>query len=252
MLNTILGEKVEMSQTFIQGTRVPVTKVKVGPCVVTQVKSQDKDGYWSVQLGYGSRKLKNITKAQQGHLKGAISDKKAPFFMREVKMTEKPEVAVGDKIVASTIFSEGDVIAVSGVTKGKGFAGVVKRWGFAGLPRTHGTAKKGRSPGSIGRGTTPGRVLKGKKMGGRMGGDLTTIKNLTIISVDDELGEVVLSGTIPGSRGTNLIITKIRAGKLSDLEEKTPVAQIQTPQEVDVKVEGAESEKKAESDKKEE
>ena len=216
-----------MSQAFVKGTRVPVTKIKAGPCVVTQIKTQDKDGYWSVQIGYGGRNIKNVTKAMQGHLKGAISDKKAPFFVREIKFTQKPEFKVGDRLQVSDIFSAGDVIGVTGTSKGKGFAGVVKKWGFSGLPRTHGTAKKGRSPGSIGRGTTPGRVLPGKKMAGRMGGNTVSVKNLVVVSIDEEANIVEVSGTVPGSRGTNLILTKIRAGKLSDLEEKTPVAQIQ-------------------------
>ena len=252
MLNTILGEKIEMGQTFIKGTRVPVTKIKVDTCVVTQIKTNNRDGYWAVQLGFGSKRIKNISKSMQGHLKGATNDKYAPFFMREARLVEEPTYKVGDKIKASDIFSAGDVVSVTGASIGKGFAGVVKRWGFSGLPRTHGTAKKGRSPGSIGRGTTPGRVLKGKKMGGRMGGNTTTIANLVVVAVKDNDNEILISGAVPGSRGSSLVIKKIRAGNLADLEEKTPVSQVQEgePQEADeAKPETAREENKEEQSK---
>lgn len=225
-MKTTLGEKVDMSQTFVKGTRVPVTRVKVGPCVVTGVKTLEKDGYWAVQLGFGVKRINTFSKPLQGHLKGATKDNKAPFFMREVRLAKKTDMNVGDEVKVADIFSVGDVVSVSGVTKGKGFAGVVKRWGFGGLPQTHGTAKKGRSPGSIGRGTTPGRVLRGKKMPGRMGTDLVTVKNLVVVAIDPEKQEMLISGSIPGRRGTNLMVRRLRAGNLAELEEKTPVAQV--------------------------
>lgn len=132
MINTILGTKKEMSQTFVQGYRVPVTKVLAGPCVVTQIKKMDKDGYWAVQIGFGSRRTKNISKALQGHLKGAVKENKAPRFLAEVRMEEEPKLNVGDIVAVADIFKAGDVISVVGTSKGKGFAGGVKRHHFCG------------------------------------------------------------------------------------------------------------------------
>lgn len=201
-----------MGQTYVGGQRVPVTKVQAGPCVVTQVKTEDKDGYWAVQLGFGERKIKNITKPMQGHLRAANSTAR---FLCEVRLTEEPKrvtgeaVKVGDQIKISDIFSMGDVVAVTGTSKGKGFAGVVKRWHFAGGPRTHGQSDRERAPGSIGQTTTPGRVYKGKKMAGRMGGERKTIKNLHVISLDLPNNELWLSGSVPGAVNSLLFIKKL-------------------------------------------
>lgn len=211
-----------MSQTFVEGFRVPVTKVLAGPCVVTQIKKLDRDGYWAVQLGFGERKIKNITKPNQGHLKAAYKDnKKAARFLSEVRVDEEPKVNVGDKVLASDIFKVGDVVSLSGVSKGKGFSGAVKRWGFSGGPKTHGQSDRQRSPGSIGQTTTPGRVYKGKKMAGRMGGEKTTIKNLHVVSIDPEKNELNLSGPIPGAPGSLIKVTKIKSGSLEELEHET-------------------------------
>ncbi len=202
-----------MSQQFVGGSRVPVTWVKVGPCVVTQIKTKDKDEYNAVQLGLGSRSIKNISKPLQGHLKGAVktikSKKTAPHFLREIKTEEPSSMKVGQEITVSDVFSKGDIVSVTGVTKGKGFAGVVKRWGFAGARRSHGQHGQGRKPGSIGQGTSPGRVRKGKKMAGRMGSETVTVTNLKIVSVDEENNLIAISGTVPGHRGTNLIVRRI-------------------------------------------
>ncbi len=231
MINTILGSKGVSSQIFIEGLRIPVTKVTAGPCVVTQIKKMDKDGYWAVQIGYSSKSAKNTSKPLQGHLKETSKDKKFSRFLKEVRTDKEPEVKVGDTVKASDIFNSGDVVSVTGTSKGKGFAGVVKRHGFHGGPRTHGQSDRERAPGSIGQTTTPGRVYKGKKMAGRMGGEQITIKNLHIISVDNEKGEIEISGQIPGNPGSLVSIRKIRAGSLKDLEKET-VAQV---------VEGAEA-----------
>ncbi|OGM06597.1 50S ribosomal protein L3 [Candidatus Woesebacteria bacterium GWC1_42_13] len=208
-----------MGATFVKGRRVTVTKVLAGPCVVTQVKNMEKDGYWAVQLGFGQRRIKNITKPMQGHLKGAIKDKKAPRFLAEVRLSEEPDLAVGDKVVASDIFNAGDIVSISGTSKGKGFQGVVKRWGFAGGPRTHGQSDRERAPGSIGQGTTPGRVYKGKHMAGRMGAGQITIKNLQVVSVDPENNLVEISGSVPGARGSLLKITRTSKGELEGIQE---------------------------------
>lgn len=231
MINTILGSKGNCSQTFVEGFRIPVTKVMAGPCVVTQIKKEDNDGYWAIQLGFATRRAKHTSKSLQGHLKETSKEQKFPRFLQEVRLDKEPEFKVGDILNASEIFKRGDVIAVTGISKGKGFAGVVKKWNFRGGPRTHGQSDRERAPGSIGQTTTPGRVYKGKKMAGRMGGEQVTIKNLHIISVNEETGELEVSGQIPGTIGSLVRIKKIKSGSLKDLEKET-IAQV---------VEGAEA-----------
>lgn len=227
MLNTILGQKGNMDQVFVEGKRIGITRLKAGPCVVTQVKKMDTDGYWSVQLGFGSRRIKNTPKPQQGHFKGAIQDNKAPRFIKEVRMSQEPDLHVGDQVKVTDIFGAGDIVTVMGTSKGKGFAGVVKRWGFAGGPKTHGQSDRHRAPGSIGQGTTPGRVLKGKKMAGRMGSDRVTVKSLEVISVNPETNEIDIKGSVPGITGGLVIITKTKEG-----ERKVPEAEAQPTEEV--------------------
>lgn len=235
MINTILGQKKICSQTFVEGFRIPVTKIIAGPCVVTQIKKTEKDGYWAIQIGFSSRKAKNTSKSLQGHLKKSQTSNLLPTqagkpqifsrYLREVRLEKEPEFKVGDVINASDIFNKGDVVAVTGISKGKGFAGVVKKWHFRGGPRTHGQSDRERAPGSIGQTTTPGRVYKGKKMAGRMGGEQVTIKNLHVISINNEIGEIEISGQIPGTTGSIITIKKIKAGSLKDLE-KEAVAQV--------------------------
>lgn len=226
MINTLLGLKAKMGATYVEDTRIPVTYVVAGPCVVTQIKSQDKDGYWAVQLGFGEKRIKNVTKPLLGHLRGVIKGKKAPRFLREVRLSEKPTYKVGDQIKVSDIFKKGDVVSVTGISKGKGFAGVVKRYHFSGGPRTHGQSDRERAPGSIGQGTTPGRVYKGKKMAGRMGQDRVTIKNLVVVDVDDEKNLLAISGSLPGAKGNLLVIKKTSSGKLEELVERAPEVQV--------------------------
>ena len=231
-----------MSQTFVKDTRVPVTWVKIGPCVVTQIKNEKRDGYWAVQLGIGERKIKNISKAVRGHLKGAVKGKVAPFSLREIRLEKEPDLKVGDVVNLSDVFKKGDMVAITGTSKGKGFAGVVKRWRFAGGPKTHGQSDRQRAPGSIGQGTTPGRVLKNKKMAGRMGSDRVTIKNLIIVEVDNEKGLAAISGPVPGIPGGLLIIKKLASGKLEELVEEVPEVEIQ--QEEGAEAESPESQNK--------
>ncbi len=198
----ILGTKEEMSQIFTEeGKAVPVTVVKAGPVVVTQIKTTDgADGYSSVQVGFKENKETRINKAQKGHFKdlGNFS------IVREFAGIDKfvAEHKTGDSIDVS-VFEEGDKVTVSGISKGKGFQGVVKRHNFAGGPRTHGQKHSEREPGSIGA-TGPQRVFKGTRMGGRMGSDRTTVKGLKIIAIDKENGILFISGAIPGRRGTLL------------------------------------------------
>jgi len=231
MINTILGSKGVSSQTFIEGFRIPVTKVTAGPCFVTQIKKMDKDGYWAIQIGFSSKKAKNTSKPLQGHLKANQKENRFPRFLQEIRVEKEPEdvtgvaLKVGDEIKVSDIFKPGDVVAVTGTSKGKGFAGVVKRHNFRGGPRTHGQSDRERAPGSIGQTTTPGRVYRGKKMAGRMGGEQVTVKNLHIISINAESGEIEISGQIPGNPGSLVSILKIKSGSLKELEHET-VAQV--------------------------
>ncbi len=225
MINTILGSKGVNSQTFIEGFKVPVTKVIAGPCVVTHIKKMDRDGYWAIQLGFSTKKAKNTSKPLQGHLKSASKDNKFPRNLQEVRFTKEPEFKVGDVVTVSDIFKPGDIVSVSGISKGKGFAGVVKRHGFHGGPRTHGQSDRERAPGSIGQTTTPGRVYKGKRMAGRMGGVKVTVKNLHIISVSADTNEMEISGQIPGTPGSLITINKIKSGSLKELEHEV-VAQV--------------------------
>ena len=208
-VNTILATKKDMGQAFYQGRRTPVTRLVAGPCVVTQVKTIDRDGYWAIQIGFGSRKLKNTPKPIQGHLKAALKDeKRAVRYLKEVKFDDRPEVKVGDEIKLTDVLAVGDTVTVTGVSKGKGFAGGMKRWGFKGGPRTHGQSDRARAVGSIGQGTTPGRVHKGKKMPGRMGTNQVTVKGLKVLDINQEKNEVSISGPVPGpTRG--LIVIKV-------------------------------------------
>lgn len=200
----ILGTKQEMTQIFDEAGMVfPVTTIKVSPAVVTQVKSKEKDGYAAVQFGFGERKLKNLSKPVRGHLKG-----KSFAHLKEVRLDKakdasknmKSDWAVGDTI-ESSVFSEGDKVEVSAISKGRGFQGVVKRHGFKGGPRTHGQKHTERAPGSIG---TAGfqRVFKNMRMGGRMGGDRFTFKNLKIVKIDTNTNEIFIEGAVPGRKGT--------------------------------------------------
>ncbi len=190
----ILGKKLEMSQIFDEkGNVVPVTLISVEPCQVTQVKTTEKDGYEAVQIGCEKiEKAKKIKKTMKG---------KEFKYLREFPIEGGK---VGDKIDV-TILKEGDSVNVSGISKGKGFAGVVKRWHFKGQFKTHGTKEKWRSPGSIGQ-RFPQHVIKGKKMGGRMGSDRTTVKNLKIAKIDPENNILAVRGAVPGRKGTLLEI----------------------------------------------
>lgn len=191
----ILGTKEKMTQIFGKdGVVQPVTIINAGPVKVTQIKNVEKDGYESVQVGYGEKKEKNINKPEKGHLKGLGNFR----YLREFNTDE--EVKVGDKIDVS-VFEEGEEVIISAISKGKGFQGVVKRHNFAGGPRSHGQKHSERKPGSIGS-TGPQRVFKGTRMAGRMGGDRVTVKNLKVVQVDKENNRLLIKGAVPGKRGT--------------------------------------------------
>lgn len=199
----IIGRKIEMSQRYRPtGEVVPVTLVKVEPCVVTQVRTLDKDGYTALQIGTGSKR--HLAKPQLGHLK-ASGDHGNLATLREFRV-DSVEGIVPGAVCEVESFVGGDVIDVTGISKGKGFQGVVKRWGFAGGPATHGHKDNLRMPGSIGSGGIQ-HVLKGLKMGGRMGGDQVTVKNLEIVEVLSAQGLIAVKGAVPGARGATLLIT---------------------------------------------
>lgn len=195
----ILGEKIAMTQIFTEdGVVHPVTAVQSGPMTVVQVKNKKKDGYDAIQYGYGVRNEKNINKAQIGHAKTLGNFR----YYREERLPKEASVNVGDTY-SLDIFKEGDVVEVSGITKGKGFQGVVKRHMFEGGRRSHGQKHSEREAGSIGGGGRKGgRVAKGMRMPGRMGSDRVTVKNLKIVAVDPSTNQIYVSGAIPGRRGT--------------------------------------------------
>ncbi|MFA6270191.1 MAG: 50S ribosomal protein L3 [Candidatus Paceibacterota bacterium] len=202
----ILAKKINMTQIFGENGAVqPVTVLNVGSVVVSQVKTKAKDGYDAVQLGSGTRNKKNISKPQVGHLKGLENqkdEKNSSADLKEFRMKEVSTLNKGDQISIDT-FEVGDKVAVSAISKGKGFQGVVKRHGFHGGPRSHGQKHSEREPGSIGGGGRKGgKVIKGMRMAGRMGSDRITVKNLKIVAIDKESNEMMISGAIPGRRGT--------------------------------------------------
>ncbi|MBK50148.1 MAG: 50S ribosomal protein L3 [SAR202 cluster bacterium] len=202
-LNALLGKKIGTTRHFHEDGRADcVTAIELGPCAITQIKGQESEGYNSVQIGYGS--AKNLNKAQNGHLK---KSEKTFKFLKEIRDIETSELEVGQQFDLS-IFEVGSKLDITGVTKGRGFAGGVKRHGFKGGPKTHGQSDRHRAPGSIGAGSTPGRVLKGMKMAGHMGSIKVTIKNLEILSLDQENNVLMVKGAVPGSTGTLLYAKK--------------------------------------------
>lgn len=191
-----------MTQIFDErGEIVSVTLVVAGPCYITQVKTEEKDGYTALQLGFGE--TKRLNKPQRGHLKKLPSLR----YLREVRVKNVQGYQVGQKLDAS-LFSVGDLVDVTGISKGKGFAGVMKRHGFRGGPATHGQSDRARAPGSIGATTTPGRVLKGMRMAGRMGNERVTVQNLKVVLVDPERNLLGVRGSIPGNRGDLVMVRK--------------------------------------------
>jgi len=203
MSKFILGTKVNMTQVWDeQGNARPVTVVSVTPNVVTQIKTVEKDGYSAVQLGYGVRKAKRVTKAIKGHVKELGSFQ----GLKEWRLSIPATQTIGDKIGVD-IFKKGDSVTVSGTSKGRGFQGVVKRHGFHGGSRTHGQKHSEREPGAIGGGARAGgRVAKGIRMAGRMGGERVSVKGLTVVDVLPEDNLILLGGAVPGRRGTVLEI----------------------------------------------
>ena len=199
----LLGNKIGMTQIFDEsGNIIPVTILKVGPCVITQVKTQTKDGYDSIQIGYGDVSNKALTQPELGHLqKSNIQPLK---YLKEFRVTSDNEFQVGQVLKVDSL-SPGQLVNIRGKSIGKGFSGLQKRYNFARGPMTHGS-KNHRAPGSIGMGTTPGRVLPGKKMAGQLGNKIATIQKLKVIQINPEENILVIKGSVPGKPGNLLSI----------------------------------------------
>ena len=201
----IIGRKIGMTSVYsAEGKSLPCTVIEAGPCVVTQVKTQDRDGYEAVQLGFGDRKEKNTPNAMKGHFKKAKTDPKSKLV--EFKGFE--ELNLGDTVNVE-IFEEGEFVSVAGISKGKGFQGVVKRHGFGGVGQaTHGQHNRLRAPGSIGAASYPARVFKGMRMAGQMGNEKVTMENLQVLKVLADKNLLLVKGSIPGAKGSTVIIEK--------------------------------------------
>jgi large subunit ribosomal protein L3 len=204
----ILGKKVGMTQLFDEkGEVIPVTVIEAGPCFVTQVKTEEHDGYRAVQLGFEETKIKKLTKGQQGHLK----NNELPMLrhLRELRVKGDQDFEIGQRITVD-IFEVGGRVDVVGKSKGRGFAGTVKRHGFHRQPKTHGQSDRERAPGSIGATTGTGRVFKGKRMPGRMGNERVTSENLLVALVDPERNLLAVRGSVPGPRGGLVLVKPAR------------------------------------------
>jgi large subunit ribosomal protein L3 len=208
----ILGAKLGMTQIWDNGKVVPVTVVQAGPCVVTQVRTPDKDGYSAVQLAYGAIDPRKVNKPEGGHF--AKADVAPRRFLVELRTTDASEYELGSEVTVEA-FEPGQVIDVTGKTKGKGFAGVMKRHGFSGLRASHGVERKHRSPGSIGACATPGRVFKGVRMAGRMGGARYTVQNVRVQTIDVEQNLILVRGAIPGPKGSVVLVRTAAKARLS-------------------------------------
>lgn len=199
MQKAIIAKKLGMTQLFDEtGKCVPVTVVEAGPCVVSQKKTVETDGYEAIQVGFGDMKANKVNKPMKGHFaKGDVAPKKV---LREFRLSDISAYNVGD-IIKADVFAEGDKVDVVGTSKGKGTAGVIKRWNFSRLKETHGTGPVHRHPGSLGACSSPSRVFKGKKLAGHLGSERVTVQNLAIVKVDSENNIIAIKGAIPGPKG---------------------------------------------------
>lgn len=207
MMNGLIGKKIGMTSVYDEsGKNIPCTVIEAQPNVVTQVKTADSDGYFALQLGYGSAKEKNTSNAMLGHYAKSNTSPKAKIVeFRDCDIDK----AVGQEVSITDVFEEGDTVRAVGTSKGKGFQGVVKRYNFRGVgDATHGQHNRLRAPGSIGQSSTPSRVFKGMRMAGRMGGDRVTVKNLKVVKVFADQNLMLIKGAIPGHKGSYVIIEK--------------------------------------------
>ena len=209
----VLGEKLGMTQVFDENNRmVPVTVVKAGPCVVTQIRTPDKDGYSAVQIAYGAIDPRKVNKPEAGHFaKAGVPPRR---FLVEIRTSDASSYTLGQEVTAE-LFAAGARVDVVGTSKGKGYAGVMKRHNFRGLGAGHGVQRKHRSPGSIGACATPARVFKGTRMAGRMGAARTTTQNLTVHAYDAEKGLLLLKGAVPGPKGGVVLVRTAAKGTVA-------------------------------------
>ncbi len=237
-VTSIIGKKIDQTQGFLEdGKRVPLSVINVAGNVVSQIKTVDHEGYNAIQLGFDN--AKRVTKPIQGHIKKAGLKDTSPRFFRENRLVDGPaDVEVGSQIVVAEVFEPGDIVDVTGTSKGKGYAGVVKKFRFAGGPKTHGQSDRHRARGSSGSGTTPGRVYKGKKMSGRMGNEQVTVKNLEVLGIDGDT--LLVRGLIPGIKGAVVFVKKVGKNKKfvplwsekkEEVVEETPVEETVAPVE---------------------
>lgn len=240
MIKFILAQKKEMTQKFTEdGSVIPVTKVTAGPCFVVQRKNAKTDGYSAIQVGFGS--AKNLSKPVKGHIKNLGNFQ----YLKEFRVSEEQleKLKIGDKITVNT-FNPGDIVKVTGQSKGKGFQGVVRRWGFHGSLATHGHKDQLRMPGSIGA-TGPAHVFKGTRMGGHMGDDQVTVTNLEIVSVEPETNTIFIKGAVPGARN-NLLMISGKGEIIIAENEKVSEVKAEAVQD-EIPVEDKEESKKEES-----
>lgn len=232
MQKAIIGKKVGMTQIFDEaGKVIPVTVIEAGPCTVVQKKTEEKDGYNAVQLGFDEVPERKLSKPELGHVKKAGDA--ICRVLKEFKLDNTAELNVGDKITAST-FAEGDRVDVTGISKGHGYQGVIKRWGAQRTPMTHGGGPVHRHAGSMGSSTDPSRIFKGKIGAGQMGNEQVTVMNLDVVKVDEELGIIAVRGAIPGPKG-GVVILRSSVKKVA--EKKGPAAGISAnPQKASARV----------------
>ena len=231
MEKAIIGKKIGMTQIFDEAGRVvPVTVIEAGPCTVVQKKTEEKDGYNAIQIGYQDVSEKKLTKPELGHLKKAGEAKKK--ILKEVRLDKYDELNVGDELTCE-MFAIGDRVDVTGISKGKGFAGVVKRYGAGRTPMTHGGGPVHRHAGSMGPATDPSRIFKGKIGAGHMGAEQVTVMNLDVVSVDTELGLVAVRGAIPGPKGGVVLVRS----SLKKVQEKKGAAGVSSnPQKASARI----------------
>jgi len=199
MIKAIIGKKAGMTQIFDEnGKVIPVTVIEAGPCVVVQKKTDEKDGYDAVQLGFQDVKERKLTKPQMGHIKKA--GVKAKRYLKEFRLSDTSALNVGDEVKAD-VFAEGDKVDVTGISRGKGFSGVIKRHGASRTATSHGGGPVHRHAGSMGAGTDPARIFKGKMGAGQMGAEQVTVQNLDVVKVDPEMNMIAVRGAIPGPKG---------------------------------------------------
>ena len=204
MQKALIGKKIGMTQIFDEkGKVVPVTVVEAGPCVVSQLKTVETDGYEAVQIGFGDIKPKHVTKPLQGHFKKA--DVAPKRILKEFRFDDCSAYELG-QIIKADVFETGDKVDVTGKSKGKGYAGVIKRWNFGRLKETHGSGPVARHGGSMGACSSPSRVWKGKKMAGHLGAEKVTVQNLTVVKIDEENNLLAIKGAVPGPNGGYVVI----------------------------------------------